>query len=231
MKKGEENADAPIAQSKVQDGQVVISNAHRIRMTEFDIRNSLRALAIVGIASSRERRSTFEHLLLVHRRVVMAQTKRLDERSKVTGKWSDDEIVVIANALEESQTYPTSRFPRKMKLYRQAIEDGVPFNEAWNRELRRRKVERRRRSGYSWQEDDEEGYGGDDREENYENEDEIETWERKGYQREHGDWGRLLDQDGEEVYEDLSRGKDGWLYNEDGVRVSKRREDAEDHDG
>jgi hypothetical protein len=111
-------------------------------MTEFDIRNSLRVLAIVGITGWKERRSTFEHLLLVHRRVVMVQMKSLEVWSKVTGKWTDDEIIAIADALEESQMYLTSRFPRKMQLYKQAIENGMPFNEAWNRELRRIKAEK-----------------------------------------------------------------------------------------
>ncbi len=197
---------------------------HRIRMTEFDIRNSLRALATVGMASSSGRQATFEHLLLLHRRVVMAQVKSLDERSKVTGKWSNEEIVVIADALGESRMYPASRFSRKMRLYKRAIESGAPFDEAWNREVRRRKIERRDRERHSWysetNSDEEEGM------------DQVEIAEKRGYHREHGDWGRLVDQDGEEVYEDLSRGEDGWLYNDDGTRILRWREEEgpEDHD-
>ncbi len=197
---------------------------HRIRMTDFDIRNSLRALAMIGI-STKERREVFDHLLLTHRRVVMAQMKSLDERSKVTGKWSDEEIIAIADALRETRMYPSSRFPRKMQLYKRAIEEGTRFNAAWNLELRKRKTYRRSSANYSWheEEEDEEDYRG-------EFEDEAEIQERKGYHREHGDWGRLLDQDGEEVEEDLSRGKDGWLYNDDGTRISRWREDAEEYD-
>lgn len=129
-----------------------------------------------------------------------AQIKTLDERSKATGKWSDAEIAVIADALGESRMYPSSRFPRKMQLYKRAIEDGTRFNEAWNLELRKRKTVRRNSANYSWH--DEERNEEDDQEEY---EDEAETRERKGYHREHGDWGGLLDQDGEEVEEDLSR--------------------------
>lgn len=188
---------------------------HRIRMSEFDVRNTLRALAITGL-NSKEKILVFNHLILLHRRVVIAQFKKYERRTKITAKLSDSEIAVIANGLKETGIYPYSKFPRKMQLYKQAIEKGIQFGEAWNNDVRERREEARRQSDH--------GYGFNDN-----SKDIAQIEEDRGYHREHGEWGRLFDQDGELVYEELNRGSDGWLYNDDGVRVERwRSEDAEE---
>jgi hypothetical protein len=143
-------------------------------LTEFDIRNSLRALANVGVGSSKERQGAFEHLLLSHRRAVMAQMKG-DVRSRVTAKLSDEETVVMADALRESGMYPDSRFTRKMQLFKEAIEGGARLNEAWNIELHRKKAERRSSASYS-QRGGEEEYNDDHYEQREDDEDLEKEW-------------------------------------------------------
>jgi hypothetical protein len=140
-------------------------------MTEFDIRNSLRALANVGIGGSKERQDAFEHLLLSHRRAVMAQMKG-DLRSRVTAKLNDEEIIVMADTLRESKMYPDSRFTRKMELFKEAIERGAKFNEAWNLELRRRKA--KRRSSWSYPRHSAEEAYDEDRQERHEDDEDLE---------------------------------------------------------
>ncbi|MDG6995284.1 MAG: hypothetical protein JRN52_05110 [Nitrososphaerota archaeon] len=190
-----------------------VSCEHRIRMSDFDIRNALRALAITGV-NSKEKALVFNHLILLHRRVVIAQFKKYERRTKITAKLSDKEIVVMANVLTETRTYPYSKFPRKMQLYKHAIEKGIQFGEAWNNDVRERREQARRQSDH--------GYDS--------GKDIAQIEEDRGYHREHGEWGRLFDQDGEPVYEELNRGSDGWLYNDDGVRVERWRseQDAEE---
>ncbi|MGP8056562.1 MAG: hypothetical protein ACLQEQ_04325 [Nitrososphaerales archaeon] len=177
---------------------------HRIRMTEFDIRNSLRALAYLGMKSDARRRELFEHLILSHGKVKLAQARKLDSRARATLVLKGWEIVVLADLLKEGGAYTQSRFYRKMQLFKARVMRDLPLKHAWGDELRRRKEER------SWS-----------------SEDPVETAENRGYHREFGEWGRLRDQDGEEVYEDLSRGDDGWLYNDDGTKVERWREPKE----
>jgi hypothetical protein len=185
-----------------------LSGEHRIRMSEFDIRNTLRALAVMGIDSN-EKVLVFNHLILLHRRVVIAQFKKYERKTKITAKLSDPEIVVIADVLAETRTYPYSKFPRKMQLYKHALEEGISFSKAWNKDVRERREEARREQSFS----DSSG------------KDIAEYEEDQGYHREHGEWGKLFDQDGNQIYEDLSRGSDGWLYNDDGVRVERSEQD------
>lgn len=191
--------------------RLYVSGEHRIRMSDFDIRNSLRALAITGIGSAKEKALVFNHLTLLHRKVVIAQFKKRERRTKINAKLSDAEIVVIAEVLAETRMYPYSKFPRKMQLYKHALENGMSFSEAWNKDVRERREEARREQGFS-------DSGGKDI---------AEYEEDQGYHRDHGEWGRLYDQDGNRIYEDLSKGGDGWLYNDDGVRVEKWRSEEE----
>ena len=193
-----------------------VSGEHRIRLSEFDIRNTLRALAMTGIDSN-EKVLVFNHLILLHRRVVIAQFKKYERRKKVTAKLSDAEIVVIADVLAETRTYPYSKFPRKMQLYKHALQEGISFSKAWNKDVRNRREEAR---------GDRIGFRGS-------GQDIADYEENQGYHREHGEWGKLFDQDGNQIYEDLSKGSDGWLYNEDGVRVERSEQDddsAEEND-
>jgi hypothetical protein len=95
------------------------------------------------------------------------------------------------------------------ELYRHALEEGISFSEAWNKDVRERREEARREQSFS----DSSG------------KDIAEYEEDQGYHREHGEWGKLFDQDGNQIYEDLSRGSDGCLYNDDGVRVEKSERD------
>ncbi|MDG6907796.1 MAG: hypothetical protein JRN20_18645 [Nitrososphaerota archaeon] len=193
-----------------------VSSEHRIRMSDFDIRNALRALAMTGI-ESKEKILVFNHLLLIHRRVVIAQFKKYERKAKVTAKLGDREISVIAEALEETGIYPYSKFPRKMKLYKHALEKGISFSEAWNRDVSTRR-EAARLEEFQGAAFSDSG------------KDMVEYEEDKGYHREHGEWGRLFDQDGNQIYEDLSRGGDGWLYSEDGVRVERSKSESEEEE-
>lgn len=186
---------------------------HRIRMTEFDIRNSLRALAYLGMKSDARRRELFEHLILSHGKVKLAQARRLDRRARATLVLKGWEIVALADLLKEGGAYTQSRFYRKVQLFKARVMGDLPLKHAWGNELRRRKEKRRRLRG---------GRG---------SEDPVEITENRGYHREFGEWGRLRDQDGEEVYEDLNRGSDGWLYNDDGTRVERWREPKEGGEG
>ncbi len=186
---------------------------HRIRMTEFDIRNSLRALAYLGMKPDARRRELFEHLILSHGKVKLAQAKKLDRRVRATLVLKGWEIVALADLLKEGGAYTQSRFYRKMQLFKARVMGDLPLQHAWGDELRRRKEERRWSRG---------GTG---------SEDPVETAENRGYHREFGEWGRLMDQDGEEVYEDLNRGSDGWLYNDDGTRIERWREPKERDEG
>ena len=179
---------------------------HRVRMTEFDIRNSLRALAYLGMKSDARRRELFEHLILSHGKVKLAQARKLDSRARATLVLKGWEIVALADLLKEGGAYTQSRFYRKMQLFKARVMGDLPLKHAWGDELRRRKEERRWLRG---------GRG---------SEDPVEIAENRGYHREFGEWGRLLDQDGEEVYEDLNRGSDGWLYNDDGTKIERWRE-------
>ncbi|MDV3244225.1 MAG: hypothetical protein LYZ66_03475 [Nitrososphaerales archaeon] len=193
---------------------------HRIRMTEFDIRNSLRALAYLGTKSDARRRELFDHFILSHGKVKLAQARKLDSRARTTLVLKGWEIVVLADVLRERGAYTQSRFYHKMQLFKARVTEDSPLKHAWGNELHRRREKRRqsRRGGSS-----EENYVDQDY---YEEEglDPAEIAERRGHRREFGEWGRLLDQDGEEVYEDLSRGSDGWLYNDDGIKVERWRE-------
>lgn len=181
---------------------------HRIGMTEFDIRNSLRALAYLGTKSDARRRQLFEHLILSHGKVKLGQARKLDRRARATLVLKGWEIVALADLLKEAGAYTQSRFYRKMQLFKVRVMGGLPLKHAWGDELRRRKEERR-----------------------WSSEDPVETAENRGYHREFGEWGRLRDQDGEEVYEDLNRGSDGWLYNDDGTKVERWREPKEGDEG
>lgn len=189
---------------------------HRIRMTEFDIRNSLRALAYLGTKFDARRRELFDHLILSHGKVKLAQAMKLSSRARTTLVLKGWEIVVLADVLKERGVYTQSRFYRKMQLFKARVMGDLPLKHAWGNELRRRKEGRRWLRG---------GRGSE------EGLDPVETAENRGYHREFGEWGRLLDQDGEEVYVDLNRGSDGWLYNDDGVRVQRWREPREGKEG
>ncbi|MDG6978782.1 MAG: hypothetical protein JRN58_06850 [Nitrososphaerota archaeon] len=194
---------------------------HRIRMTEFDVRNSLRAPAYLGTKSDARRRELFDHLILSHGKVKLAQARRLDSRARTTLVVKGWEIVVLADVLRERGAYTRSRFYQKMQLFKTRVTENMPLKHAWGHELRRKRESRRRwsRGGYEEDHGDEDDYE--------ECLDPAEIAEKRGCHREFGEWGRLRDQDGEEVYEDLSRGDDGWLYNDDGVRVERWREPHE----
>lgn len=175
--------------------QNLSNRVFRMRLRTRDIRN-----LIIGCRYQLDRSNPiFYDLLRMYKRIGWKRM-RFGRGSFLTAKFTYADLKLVDQALQKE--IPDSLIAARIRAYLDVFEGGRRVQPSYWRLI-----------GRTWK-------GKNASWKQFRRDMRSQTGE--AYHREFRFWGRLFNDDGEEVYEDLHPGRDdGWLYNEEGTKVKR----------